>query len=123
MTSSLVMRPPRPVPVHWLGPIPFASASTRADGDLAPRGAVAGGGGGTAGPPGGIDDGLTADGSGAFRFAFGGAAGFFAGAGAAAPSSTRPITAPTWTVVPSGTAMRSVPAAGATTSCVALSVS
>src|SRR5205823_14391824 len=45
------------------------------------------------------------------------------GRGGVAPSSIRPMTDPTGTVAPSATVARTVPAAGATTSAVALSVS
>ena len=96
-TSSLVRRPPLPVPAMSAG-LSLFSASRRVTAGLwSPAGAAA--------AP------LPA------------AAGWAAGAVAAPPSSMRATVSPIWTVAPSGLTRRRTPAAGLGTSTLALSVS
>src|SRR5215212_5223250 len=112
--SPLVTRPSLPEPSTFAGSMPVSAAILRTDGASGASAAAILGGGAEAGFGCALDAGagLGAD------FA---AAGF---AAAPAPSRTSPSSAPTATVSPSFAAMSpSVPAAGAGTSIVTLSVS
>src|SRR5262249_6236061 len=113
-TSSLMTRPPRPVPVSADGSTPASAAAWRAAGDRTGSGCGFGGA---------VIE--LADGFGSARFASALGSGFGAGfvsAGAAAVSIL-PTTAPTATRSPSFAPMTRTPAAGAITSDAALSVS